>query len=203
MKRAKRTMPKKNARNKRAIYSLARKKKAKVEFQYANGGLTKGGNGFLREDATAYHTRFDSDIQPLLFPVPASSARSFKDFCQAIGCELGQNWQGSFGVGLRVWASGALPRPIRTLSLFSGAGGLDIGFHDAGFEIVEQVEIEEKFVATLQANSGRGKYLSESKVKSTDIRDFYPSDDLKVDFIIGGPPCCWRERNNRRARHVV
>jgi len=202
MKRAKQTIPKKKVRNKRAIYSLARKNKAKAEFQYTNGGHTKAGNGFLHEDVTAYHTQFDSDIQPLLFPVHAGSKNSFKDFCRTIGVELGQNWQGSFGVGLRVWAHGALPKPIRTLSLFSGAGGLDIGFHDAGFEIVKQVEIEEKFVATLRANSGRGKYLSESKVESMDIRDFHPVDDLKVDFIIGGPPCQTFSAAGRRAAGV-
>ena len=31
---------------------------------------------------------------------------------------------------------------IMTLSLFAGAGGLDIGFHKAGFDIVACVEIE-------------------------------------------------------------
>lgn len=186
----------------RVSYSSARKKKVKADFHYANGNYTNGRNDFLNEDTIAYRTRFDSDIQPLLFPSRAGSENSFKDFCQSIGVELGQNWQGSFGVGLRTWAHGVLPKPIRTLSLFSGAGGLDIGFHDAGFEIIEQVEIEEKFVATLRANSGRGKYLAESKVKSTDIRDFYPPDDLKVDFIIGGPPCQTFSAAGRRAAGV-
>lgn len=202
MKRAEPKTPKKKVRKQPAMYSQARKKKGNADFGHANGKRTDGGNGVLREDATAYRTRFDAEIQPLLFPAHTDSKTSFKDFCQAIGVELGQNWQGAFGVGLRVWAHGALPKPIRTLSLFSGAGGLDIGFHDAGFEIVEQVEIEEKFVATLRANSGRGKYLSESKVESTDIRDFHPSDDLKVDFIIGGPPCQTFSAAGRRAAGV-
>lgn len=184
----------------RVSYSPARKKKTKRELQHSNG--VHKGNGILHDDTTAYHTRFDSKTQPLLFPAHTDSENSFKDFCRAIGVELGQNWQGSFGVGLRVWAHGALPKPVRTLSLFSGAGGLDIGFHDAGFEIIGQVEIEEKFVATLRANSGRGKYLSESKVESIDIRDFHPPDDLKVDFIIGGPPCQTFSAAGRRAAGV-
>ncbi len=57
MKRAKQKLPKKKASNKRVIYSLARKKKGEAVFHRANGGHTKGGNGFLHEDATAYHTR--------------------------------------------------------------------------------------------------------------------------------------------------
>ena len=202
MKRTKPSKSKKIVRSQRVTYSLARKKKAKVDLQDTNGGHANGGNGVLNEDATAYRTRFDADVQPLLFSTHADSENSFKDFCHAIGVELGQNWQGAFGVGLRVWAHGVLPKPIRTLSLFSGAGGLDIGFHDAGFEIIEQIEIEEKFVATLRGNSGRGKYLSESKVKSTDIRDFYPPDDFKVDFIIGGPPCQTFSAAGRRAAGV-
>ena len=42
------------------------------------------------------------------------------------------------------------PEKVKVLSLFSGAGGLDIGFHDCGFEIVEAVEVEEKFVKTIK-----------------------------------------------------
>jgi len=66
MKRAKQKTPKKKMRNKRAIYSLAPKKKEKALFQSANGGHAKGGNGFLHEDATAYHTHFTTvlDVTP-------------------------------------------------------------------------------------------------------------------------------------------
>jgi len=55
MKRAKQKTPKKRVQNKRAIYSLARKKKEKAGFPIANGDNIKGGNGFLHEDTTAYH----------------------------------------------------------------------------------------------------------------------------------------------------
>ena len=166
--------------------------------------LRNEGYGDFLHDGTVALTAhgLDPDVQPLLFPTHDNSEKNFTAFCRELGVELGENWQGSFGVGLRVWAHGTLPNPIRTLSLFSGAGGLDIGFHDAGFEIVEQVEIEEKFVATLRANSGHGKYLSESKVESTDIREFHPPADLKVDFIIGGPPCQTFSAAGRRAAGV-
>jgi len=80
-------------------------------------------------------------------------------------------------------------RRIRTLSLFSGAGGLDIGFHDAGFDIVEAVELDPKLAASLQANVGEGKYFGSSvNIVVGDICDYNP--DLEdIDFIIGGPPC--------------
>jgi len=46
---------------------------------------------------------------------------------------------------------------IPTLSLFTGAGGLDIGFHKAGFEIKACNDIEKKCCETLSANQ---KYFS-------------------------------------------
>ena len=202
MKRANKKKPKEKVHSRNVSYSLARNKKNESEHHCSNGFGSVEANYLLHDGTVAYRTRFDSDVQPLLFPAHTDTENTFTDFSRSLGVELGQNWQGAFGVGLRVWSHGALPKPIRTLSLFSGAGGLDIGFHDAGFEIIEQVEIEEKFVATLRANSGRGKYLSESKVESIDIREFHPPDDLKVDFIIGGPPCQTFSAAGRRAAGV-
>jgi DNA modification methylase len=69
MKRAKQKTPKKKVRNKRAIYSLALKKKEKAHFQSANGGHAKGGNGFLHEDTTAYHTHFTAVLDVATPPV--------------------------------------------------------------------------------------------------------------------------------------
>ena len=39
---------------------------------------------------------------------------------------------------------------MKTLSLFSGAGGLDIGFHRAGFDIIGCVEIEKQYCETIE-----------------------------------------------------
>ena len=89
---------------------------------------------------------------------------------------------------------------IRTLSLFSGAGGLDIGFHDAGFEIIKSVEIEELFSKTLSINSGPGAYFPKSTVNNIDIRKF--DCDEPIDFIIGGPPCQTFSAAGRRASGV-
>lgn len=77
-----------------------------------------------------------------------------------------------------------------TLSLFTGGGGLDIGFHQAGFKIVACVEQETIFCQTLQLNLGR--YLdSDCQIINKDIRLVEPHEikAKHVDFIIGGPPC--------------
>jgi hypothetical protein len=79
MKRVKQKTPKKKVRNKRVIYSLARKKKGKADFHHANGGHAKGGNGFLHEDTTAYHTRFARAEK--LMDKPSASSCNHRKTC--------------------------------------------------------------------------------------------------------------------------
>ncbi|WP_199347368.1 DNA (cytosine-5-)-methyltransferase [Tolypothrix tenuis] len=90
-------------------------------------------------------------------------------------------------------------KPV-TLSLFTGAGGLDIGFHHAGFRIVACVEQEKIFCQTLQLNLGR--YLEpDCQIINKDIRILEPHEInvTQVDFIIGGPPCQSFSAIGRRA----
>lgn len=78
--------------------------------------------------------------------------------------------------------------PVKTLSLFSGGGGLDIAFSDAGFNIVECVEIDDRFIKTLKDNAKHDGKLKNTKITCIDIREYKPSFS-EIDFIIGGPPC--------------
>ncbi|MDE0089513.1 MAG: DNA cytosine methyltransferase [Candidatus Poribacteria bacterium] len=125
-----------------------------------------------------------------------------EEILSALGIKQSHNWIDKFGTALRAWSI-ANVKPIRTLSLFTGGGGLDIGFHDAGFQIVEMVEIKEKYVRTLAKNTKDQALLAGSKPLCMDIRDFYPDSDLKVDFVIGGPPCQTFSAAGRRAAGVT
>lgn len=129
---------------------------------------------------------------------------TYSRICGAIGCE--QNvpaWPDEFGRSIKKYLTDAGIPEIRTLSLFSGAGGLDIGFSDVGFDIIESVEIEEKFCETLKLNSGVGKQFQNTHVRCIDIRE-YSGDNLgKIDFIIGGPPCQTFSAAGRRANGVL
>ncbi|UJP05123.1 MAG: DNA cytosine methyltransferase [Nitrosomonas sp.] len=97
-------------------------------------------------------------------------------------------WPDKFGDHFHNWVLINRIQRIKTLSLFSGGGGLDIAFHDMGFEIVECVEIEKDFAATLIENSSDSLRLSGTKVLCKDIRDYSPKHQ-DIQFIIGGPPC--------------
>ena len=114
----------------------------------------------------------------------------------------GPGWPDKFGEELRKWFEQKKSKKIKALSLFSGGGGLDIAFHDAGFDIVEMVEFEERFCKTLTKNTAKANRLEGATVRCMDIRDYVPSDNLKVDFIVGGPPCQTFSAAGRRAAGV-
>lgn len=126
----------------------------------------------------------------------------FDEILKSLDLEEKPGWPDEFGAAIRGWLAENKHRPIKTLSLFSGGGGLDIAFHDVGFDVTLMVEIEEKYVDTLRANAGTGKVLDNSNPLCMDIRDFEPPSDLKVDFIIGGPPCQTFSAAGRRAAGV-
>lgn len=77
---------------------------------------------------------------------------------------------------------------MRLISLFSGAGGLDLGFERAGFEVAYANEFDKTIWATYEKNH-------KAILIKKDIRNVI-SDDFKgnIEGIIGGPPCqSWSE----------
>lgn len=68
------------------------------------------------------------------------------------------------------------------VSLFSGMGGLDLGFELAGFKVVWANDISEEAVETYQTNFGLRPVLS--PIQDLDVNKIPASD-----IIIGGPPC--------------
>jgi DNA (cytosine-5)-methyltransferase 1 len=131
---------------------------------------------------------------------------SFQALCESWEINLREPWPDRFGKSLNEWAKESVHPKIRTISLFSGAGGLDIGFHDAGFDIVEAVEINASYAETLEANSKPNGYFGSGKVRNIDIREYHPTkcgwQRGEIDFIIGGPPCQTFSAGGRRAGGV-
>lgn len=133
-----------------------------------------------------------------------SKKSTFNEICESLDVEgNAPAWPDEFGKRLTRFLDEKKISPIRTLSLFSGAGGLDIGFSDVGFDIIESVEIESKFCETLLLNSGEGKQFKDAKVNCIDIREYTGQNLGKIDFIIGGPPCQTFSAAGRRANGVL
>ena len=95
---------------------------------------------------------------------------------------------------------------IKTLSLFTGAGGLDIGFHKAGFDILGCVEIEPAYAKTLEQNRGAGRFFGPNlNIHCQDIRNFDPTPyvGMGIECVIGGPPCQTFSAAGRRSGGVL
>ena len=133
-----------------------------------------------------------------------SIGNSFAEICLSVDVDgNAPAWPDQFGKQISEYLEKNGIETIRTLSLFSGAGGLDIGFSDVGFDIIESVEIEKKFCDTLLLNSGIGKQFENAKVNCIDIREYTSNNLGKIDFIIGGPPCQTFSAAGRRANGVL
>lgn len=79
----------------------------------------------------------------------------------------------------------------RIISLFSGAGGMDIGFEAAGFEVAVAVEVDPACCDTLRANRPDLKIINKSIV-DVGAKEILDEARLKVGeaaLVVGGPPC--------------
>lgn len=82
---------------------------------------------------------------------------------------------------------------MKLVSLFAGAGGLDLGFEQAGFKIEFANEYDKTIWDTYRYNHPN------SLLNTQDIRTISTSDLPNIDGIIGGPPCqSWSIAGARR-----
>lgn len=82
---------------------------------------------------------------------------------------------------------------LKIASFFSGAGGLDLGFKNAGFDIIFANEFDKDIWATYEYNH------PETVLDKRSITLIDESEVPDCDGIIGGPPCqSWSEAGSRR-----
>lgn len=70
----------------------------------------------------------------------------------------------------------------KTISLFSGGGGLDLGFKQIGFDIIFAIDNDKEAVASYKKNLGE-------EIIYEDINKINVKELPKADLVIGGPPC--------------
>lgn len=71
---------------------------------------------------------------------------------------------------------------MKVAGFFAGVGGIELGFEQAGFDIVWSNEIDEKASITFKANH-------EAHLVIEDIKKINSNDVPDVDVIVGGFPC--------------
>ena len=77
---------------------------------------------------------------------------------------------------------------MKVVSLFSGCGGLDLGFERAGFNVIWANEFDKSIHETYRLNHPN------TTLNTSDIRTLTGNDIPDCDGIIGGPPCqAWSE----------
>jgi DNA (cytosine-5)-methyltransferase 1 len=81
-------------------------------------------------------------------------------------------------------------RPIG-IDLFSGAGGLSLGFEQAGFDVVAAVEIDPIHAAIHKFNFPECAVIPRSVIglSGRDIRRLADIGDRSVEVVFGGAPC--------------
>jgi DNA (cytosine-5)-methyltransferase 1 len=80
---------------------------------------------------------------------------------------------------------------LKVISLFSGAGGMDIGFKEAGFEPALCVEQDPSCCKTLRQNLPKTPILEGdiSKITGKQILEAANLKPLEAGVVFGGPPC--------------
>jgi DNA (cytosine-5)-methyltransferase 1 len=101
---------------------------------------------------------------------------------------------------------------MRSLSLFTGAGGLDIGLHAAGFRATAAVEMDRRAVSTL-SDPRNARWWGNTTILPRDVTTGSPVVVMgaakirrgQIELLSGGPPCqpfsksgYWRSGDSKR-----
>ncbi|MGB7444041.1 MAG: DNA cytosine methyltransferase [Coleofasciculaceae cyanobacterium] len=81
-------------------------------------------------------------------------------------------------------------RPIG-VELFAGAGGLTLGFEQAGFDVLASVELDPIHCATHEFNFPFWSIICQNIANTTgeEIRQLSAIGNREIDVVFGGPPC--------------
>ena len=95
---------------------------------------------------------------------------------------------------------------LTAVDLFAGAGGLSLGFENAGFKVVFAVENDVWSAETYRMNrNGRSSEVILSDISQINFTDALAKFRLKrgeIDILLGGPPCQGFSFSNMKTRTI-
>lgn len=78
---------------------------------------------------------------------------------------------------------------MNVIDLFAGCGGFSTGFEMAGYKIPLAVEKDEWASETYMKNHPKTKVVTADIIQVKDLDSLLPKEGMKIEGIIGGPPC--------------
>jgi DNA (cytosine-5)-methyltransferase 1 len=72
---------------------------------------------------------------------------------------------------------------LRAMDLFAGAGGLSLGLHKAGWNVITAIEYDKQATITYKQNFPQTTVIC-SDICVVDLKQFQG-----IDLLAGGPPC--------------
>ena len=78
---------------------------------------------------------------------------------------------------------------LKVYGLFTGGGGLDIGFKEAGYELIGASDVWYESQKTMELNFPSIPFLCQDITTLTSDQILKSTKGVKPDVIIGGPPC--------------
>ena len=98
-------------------------------------------------------------------------------------------------------------KKLKVYGLFTGGGGLDIGFKEAGFEIIGASDIWKESEKTMNLNYPDIPFICKDITTLTSNDILESTNGVKPDVIIGGPPCqgfsVMGDKNSADPRNVL
>jgi DNA (cytosine-5)-methyltransferase 1 len=91
---------------------------------------------------------------------------------------------------------------LNTIDLFSGCGGVSLGFKWAGFHAVLASDIDENCEKTFASNFPETPFIC-ADLSSITKEDFDKQIHEEIDVVIGGPPCQGFSLANKRRNKVA
>lgn len=80
----------------------------------------------------------------------------------------------------------------KALDLFCGAGGLSLGFQQAGFKIIAGIDVNEGYLETFKHNHSNHAKAIEADLMNEGPEKLLRENEIdpgEMDVVIGGPPC--------------